>query len=152
MTEMSPARLAEVPAASDEAFGADLYGLFAAEHADAVFLPASISAALRMALCGARGQTALELAAALHLSEVSMDPSRLGHAAAAEGLRMLSTVARELAATGQISIRAANTLWVQAGTIRSGTRLVLTNAIYMKAPWAQPFPEHAYQQRTIRDG
>jgi serpin B len=199
MAEMPPTRLAEVraAAASDEAFGADLYGLLATDGADAVFSPVSIAAALRMALCGARGQTALELATALHLSAVSTDPSRPGYAAAAEGLRLLSAVARELAAAGQLSFRAPNTLWVQAGlplrpefgarlraaaavtiaeadfahapetaratinrviekqaagkisgllapgAIRPVTRLVLANAVYLKAPWAQPFPGHA---------
>jgi hypothetical protein len=38
----------------DAAFGAALYRLLAADCADLVFSPASIGAALRMALCGAR--------------------------------------------------------------------------------------------------
>jgi len=194
MTEMSPARGAELRAAadSDEAFGADLYVLLGADRADVVFSPASIAAALQMALCGARGQTALELATALHLTAGDTESSP-GHAAA-DGLRLLSTVVREATAT---AFRAPNTLWIQAGlplrpefsallrevaavtiaeadfahapetvraginrvieeqtggmisgllapgTIRSATRLVLANAVYLKAPWAQEFPGHA---------
>jgi serpin B len=197
MAEMSPARRAEARAvaASDEAFGADLYVLFGADRADFVFSPASIAAALRMALCGARGQTALELAVALHLCSADTAPPTPGHAA--DGLRLLSTVAQDAAGTGQISFRAPNSMWIQAGlplrpefsallreaaavtiaeadfahapeaararinqvieeqtggliggllaprTIHPATRLVLANALYLKAPWAQPFPGHA---------
>lgn len=198
MTEMSPARGVELRAAadSDEAFGADLYALLGADRADVVFSPASIAAALQMVLCGARGQTALELATALHLTAGDTDPPPPGNAAA-DRLRLLSTVAGEVAATGLISFRASNTLWIQAGlpvrpefsallreaaavtiaeadfahapelaraginqvieqqtggrisgllvpgAVHPATRLVLANAVYLKAPWAKPFPEHA---------
>ena len=54
-------------AAADTAFGADMYQVLAEDAADTVFSPASMAAALRMALSGARGQTAAELARALHL-------------------------------------------------------------------------------------
>ena len=43
-------------AAADDAFGADLYRLLAAGRRNVVFSPASIAAALQMALCGAGGQ------------------------------------------------------------------------------------------------
>ena len=41
------------------------------QAADLVFSPASVASVLRMALCGARGQTAAELAGALHLGEAA---------------------------------------------------------------------------------
>ena len=53
-------------AAPDDLFGADLYG--AGGTGNMVFSPASIAAALGMALLGARGDTAAQLAAALHLA------------------------------------------------------------------------------------
>lgn len=53
--------------AADAAFGTDLYARLAGPGS-LVFSPASIAAALRMALIGARGQTAAEMAAALHLA------------------------------------------------------------------------------------
>ena len=62
-----PAPAATVPAAADDAFGADLYRVLTEQAADIVFSPASVASVLRMALCGARGQTAAELAGALHL-------------------------------------------------------------------------------------
>jgi serpin B len=170
--------------AGDGAFGAALYRLLAADRGNLVFSPASIGAALQMALCGARGQTAAEIAAALALP---------GPQAAAGRLGLLSRGLADL--PGQdVILRAPNTMWVQSGlpvqpgftaalreaaavsirdadfiraadaarreindligkqtegkitsllppgTIDSLTRLVLANAIYLKAPWAYPFP------------
>ena len=170
----------------DDAFGAALYRLLAADGGNLVFSPASIGAALRMALCSARGQTAAEIAAALGLPGPE----------AAGGLRLLSAGLADV--PGQdVILRAPNTMWVQsglpleagftaalreaaavsvrdadfiraadaarreindligkqtggkitgllpAGAIGALTRLVLANAIYLKAAWAFPFPEHA---------
>lgn len=181
------------PARADDAFGADLYRVLA-DAGNVVFSPVSIAAALRMALLGARGETAAELARALHLS---------GPETAAAGLRLLAEVLRgslEQAATAgreDFTFRTPNTMWVQsglplqpeflagitgaaaaavhdadfvhepekareeinrviggqtAGKIRdlippgvldSLTRLVLANAIYLKAAWANKFPAGA---------
>jgi serpin B len=171
----------------DDAFGAALYRLLAADDGNLVYSPASIGAALRMALCGARGQTAAEIAAAMGLP---------GPQAAADGLRLLSHGLAGLPGDDVI-LRAPNTMWVQSGlpvqprftaalreaaavsirdadftraadavrreindligkqtegkitdllppgTIDALTRLVLANAIYLKAAWAHPFPESA---------
>jgi serpin B len=178
--------MSDVPG-PDDAFGAALYRLLAADDGNLVFSPASIGAALRMALCGARGQTAAEIAAALGLPAPQ---------AAAEGLRLLSRGLADLPGDDVI-LRAPNTMWVQSGlpvrpeftaalreaaavsirdadftraadavrqeindligkqtegkitnmlppgTIDALTRLVLANAIYLKAGWAHPFPEPA---------
>jgi serpin B len=103
------------PARADDAFGADLYRVLAGAGADpgnTVFSPASIAAALRMALLGARGETAAELAAALHLP---------GPQAAEAGLRLLAGVLREsldrAAREGRedFTFRTPNTMWVQSG-------------------------------------
>ena len=179
------AAAAEV-AATDDAFGADLYRLLTEDATDTVFSPVSVADALRMALCGARGRTAAELASALHGS-----PD-----AAAEGLREVSAVVRDVAANGSVTFRAPSTMWVQSGlplrpgftaqllaaaasvvdadfagapeaarseinrviaeqtagkitgllpphSVDTGTRLVLSSAIYLKAAWAEPFPEKA---------
>jgi serpin B len=182
----------ETPVAvADEAFGVDLYLTLAEGAADTIFSPASVAAALQMALCGARGQTAAELASALHLS---------GADAAAAGLRTLSAVVRDVTATDDLTFRVANTAWVQSGlplvpgfterlrddaeakfadadfigaaeaargeinrvikdqtdgkitdllgpgTINALTRLVLANAVYLKASWADPFQEKATRE------
>ncbi len=55
------------PVPGDDAFGADLYrGL--PDRGNLVFSPASIATALRLVLLGARGETAAQIAAALHLA------------------------------------------------------------------------------------
>src|SRR5260370_4989433 len=64
---MRQARLREA-AAANAALGVDLYQVLAPDAPDTVFSPASVASALRIALCGARGQTAAELARALHLA------------------------------------------------------------------------------------
>jgi serpin B len=102
-------------AAADAAFGADMYRVLADDAADTVFSPASVASALRMALCGARGQTAAELAHALHL-DGSLPPDEM----AASGLRL--TRAWRDGGTGPggsgdepATLRAPNTVWVQSG-------------------------------------
>ena len=92
-------------AAADDAFGADLYRLLTEDTSDVVFSPVSVAGALQMALCGARGQTAAELASALHGS-----PD-----VAAEGLRAVSAAVRDVAADGSATFRAPSTVWVQSG-------------------------------------
>jgi serpin B len=179
---------------ADDAFGADLYRLLSQDATDRVFSPFSVASALRMALCGARGGTAAELAGALHLDGSYRD----GWAnAAAEGLRELSALVSDATAGGAVTLWAPGTLWVQSGlplrpeftarlldaaaaaladadfrgapeaarseinrvvaeqtegkitgllpvgVIRTDTQLVLTSAIYLKAGWADTFPEDA---------
>ena len=199
VTEMDAARL-KAAAAADDAFGIDLYrrlgmgqstgqqgtGQQGTGQQNLVFSPASIAAALQMALAGARGSTAAQIAAALHLG---------GPAEAVDGLRLLSGV---LSSPGEdATLRAPNTLWVQDGlplepaftgqlrdvaaatlrqadfrgapqqarsaindliaeqtagkitnllgrdAISASTRLVLANAVYLKAAWAFPFTASA---------
>lgn len=165
-------------AQADAAFGTDLYRQLAAAG-NVVFSPASIAAALRMALAGARGDTAAELAAALHLP---------GPEAAAGGLAELAGIR-----SGEdLVFRAPNVMWLESaacvrdsylrqlsaavavercdfsrapeaarqtindtvaaqtagkvtglippGVIDGLTRLVLTNAVYLKALWVRQFP------------
>jgi serpin B len=93
-------------AAADAAFGTDLYTELAAVGGNVVFSPASVAASLRMALVGARGDTAAELAAALHLP---------GPEAAADGLCDLAGIR-----PGEdLEFRAPNTMWIEtAVTVR----------------------------------
>jgi serpin B len=172
---------------SDAAFGTDLYRQLA-PTGNVVFSPASIAAALRMALAGARGATAAELAAALHLP---------GPEAAADGLAQLAGIR-----TGDdLTFRAPNIMWLESaasvrddylarlsgtvsvercdfakapdaarqtinarisdetagkiadlippGVIDPLTRLVLTNAVYLKALWTQQFPAKDTKQKPF---
>jgi serine protease inhibitor len=212
VTEMSPAQRAAVAAAAD-AFGVDLYRRLGADGQDLVFSPASIAAALQLALLGARGSTASQLAAALHLGHPS-DPA----GAAEEGLRLLSSLIQAAnahpdssaspgtGASPDTTLRAPNTLWLQAGlplepgftrpvrdaaaaevletdfrgapqqartaindliadqtagkitnllgrdTVTAATRLVLANAVYLKARWAFPFTATATRDAPFHPG
>jgi len=182
-----PGPTTAVTAIADDTFGADLYRLLTEDASETVFSPVSVAEALRMALCGARGQTAKELASVLHEAPDS----------AAEGLRATSAAVRDVAAGGSVTLRAPSIAWVQSGlplepgftsqlgdggagviertgfaeapeaaraeinrviaeqtagkitgllpaqTIDSATRLVLTSAVYLKAAWADRFPEAA---------
>jgi serine protease inhibitor len=173
-------------AAAADAFGADLYQRLAQDGMNMAFSPVSVASALWMAWCGARGQTAAELAGALHLNG-SAD-------AAGHGLGSLPALVGDAASgSGSVTFRAPNTVWVQSGlpvrpeftarlseaaatfadadfarapeamrneinrviaeqttgkitgllpsgSIGSRTRLVLANAVYLKAAWLQPFP------------
>jgi len=105
---------ARAAAAADAAFGADMYQLLAEDAPDAVFSPASVASALRMALAGARGQTAAELARALHLD--GSPPADV----AASGL-YLASAWRDGGPGGSAVFRAPNTVWVQSGLpLRAG--------------------------------
>jgi serpin B len=182
-----PATLAAA-AEADDAFGADLFRLLTEDSAQTVFSPVSVACALQMALCGARGETAAELARALHLD---------GPASAVDGLRLVTSLLGDVAARGLVTFRAPNTMWVQSGlallpqftaqlrdaaavavydtdfarapeaarseinrviaeqtagkiadllppgSIDRMSRLVLANAVYLKAAWAQTFDEKA---------
>jgi serpin B len=173
-------------AVTANAFGADLYQRLAQDSANMVFSPVSVASALWMAWCGARGQTAAELARALHLN----GPAD----AAVDGLRSLSTLVGDAASgSGSVTFRVPNTVWVQSGlpvrpeftarlseaaatfadadftgapdaarneinraiaeqtagkitgllppgSVGPLTRLVLANAVYLKAAWLTPFP------------
>jgi serpin B len=172
---------------ADAAFGTDLYMKLAATG-NVVFSPASIAAALRMALAGARGDTAAELAAALHLP---------GPEAAAEGLKQLAAIRPG----DDLTFRAPNMMWLESalsvrhdflaqlsgtvsvqrcdfsrapdaarekindaiaeqtagkianlippGVIDHLTRLVLTNAVYLKALWTSQFPPDQTKQKPF---
>ena len=195
----APAGARADAAQADAAFGSDLYQVLAEHAADTVFSPASVASALRMALCGARGRTAEELARALHLDgSPGADVVAAGAGAAASASAASGSPAASVAASGSpaATFRAPNTVWVQSGlppraeftaalrraaatfddadfaanpdaarakindviagqtegritgllppgAVSRLTRLVLANAVYLKAAWTQPFPPGA---------
>jgi serpin B len=173
--------------AADAAFGTDVYKQLTATG-NVVFSPASIAAALQMALAGARGDTATELATALHLP---------GPEAAVDGLAQLAGIR----AGDDLTFRAPNIMWLESaaavrddymkrlsgtvaveqcdfarspdaarqqinaaiaeqtagkiadlippGVIDSMTRLVLTNAVYLKALWVHQFSAKETKQKPF---
>src|ERR1700761_4215309 len=86
----------QAAATADDRFGVDLYQQLRTGQPNLVFSPASIAAALQLALVGARGRTATQLAAALRLNRsdpaTNSDPARDADLAtrARDGLLLLS--------------------------------------------------------------
>jgi serpin B len=99
---------------ADAAFGADLYRVLGADAEDMVFSPASAASALRMALCGADGQTATELARALRLDKYSQPQD-----VAATGLRLMPARPGDDGSGGSgggsATFRAPASVWIQSG-------------------------------------
>jgi serpin B len=114
----APSRpLAREAAEADAALGVDLYGVLGADAEDLVFSPASVASALRMALCGASGQTAAELAAVLHLGTYP-EPQNV----AATGLRLMPARPGDGKPGGGSAIfRAPATIWIQSGLRLGGS-------------------------------
>ena len=186
---------ARAAAAADAAFAADMYQLLAEDATDTVFSPASVTSALLMALCGARGRTATELARALHLEGLGGGPDVV-----ASGLGLVSVWRGD--GPRSVTLRAPNTVWVQSGlplraeftarlneaaamfadadfatapeaartvinrviaeqtegkitgllprnAVSRLTRLVLANAVYLKAKWSEPFPERDHRRAVL---
>jgi len=128
-----------VSAAADAALGADLYQILTEDAADTVFSPASVASALRIALCGARGQTAAELARVLHLDE---DPKPQD--AAATGLRLTPTSGGRAGGpgSGAATFRAPNTVWIQSGLpVRAAFEARLHDAVTLAAADFRTAPE-----------
>ena len=98
------------PVSGDQAFGGDLYGRLPGQG-NLVFSPASIATALRLVLLGARGETAAQIAAALHLAIPDGAAPALQ---AAQDLQAVSAILSDLA-TGDLTLRAPNAMWVQSG-------------------------------------
>ncbi|HYU04936.1 MAG TPA: serpin family protein, partial [Jatrophihabitantaceae bacterium] len=171
---------------ADGRFGADLLSKLGGSSGNAVLSPYSIAVALQMALEGARGQTAAQMAKTLHVPGVTAAQLTATAAALRHDLAALDDPQRK------VTLRIANGMWPQAGypikapfttSLRDGfgvavrqldfgrdpqgarrtineavseqtngkiaellkqdldpmTRLVLTNAVYLKAAWTVPF-------------
>jgi serpin B len=108
----TPARGADDPAAgavaaANTAFAFDLYRQLSSAPGNLVFSPYSVSDVLGMALVGARGQTAAEMAATLHL--------KLPPAEVAAGFANLAE-RFDAAGNDRVVLVTANSLWVQPQT------------------------------------
>lgn len=105
-----PEDLAEL-ASSQLAFGLDLYRVLRDEDGNLFFSPYSISTALAMTYAGASGDTAGQMAAALHFS---LPPERLHPAFNAYALDLEARVSQAREGT-PFELNVANSLWGQQG-------------------------------------
>ena len=91
--------------AGNNAFALDLYAIVKNEQGNLFFSPYSISSALAMTYGGARGDTAEEMAKALHFT-LGADET---HPAFAELSREFDKIQKK----GQVQLHVANSLWPQ---------------------------------------
>ncbi len=113
---------AAITARGNAAFALDLYRILAAESGNLCFSPYSISTALAMTYAGARGETELQMAQALHFM---LEGARL-HPAFAE----LEAALRASQDQGHVLMQVANKLWPQVGYPFLEEFLALTKAYY----------------------
>lgn len=94
-------------AAAGKAFALDLYRTLAPEEGNVFFSPFSIETALGMALSGARGDTALQMAKTMGREGVGQDEIVVRIAAAMQRLNAIQE-------DGDIRLAVANSLWPQS--------------------------------------
>jgi serpin B len=198
---------ARAAAAAQNAFGLTLYRQMLADPAlqlggkGVVLSPTSVAMALGMARAGAKGRTATEMDAVLHLDGWSRYASGLG--ALDQEIRSRDATWQDGGGSHQVALRMADTAFGQRGytidpaylerigstfgsplalvdyvgdptgaldaingwvsrqtmaripkllsptSVSSSTRLVLVNAVYLKAPWAAPFEPELTRDRAF---
>jgi serpin B len=125
-------------AAANNAFAFDLYSHVLAKQAspgNVLTSPISASLALTMTYAGAQGQTATEMATALHLGSGS-SPSTIF-----DGQNGLSAALASRAATALAAAQSSATESAQPAPSASDYQLQIVNSVWGEQtyPWAQPF-------------
>jgi serine protease inhibitor len=122
-------------------FALALYQKLRTEEGNLFFSPYSISAALAMTYAGARGNTQVEMAQALHFL---LDQEQL-HPAFAFLRARLGDIGRK----GQVQMRVANALWPQKGYALLKEFLALTKQYYGVLVTAVDYGDAETARRTI---
>src|SRR6266436_6489626 len=158
----------DVAAKATNELAVDLHRQLATGDQNLCTSPYSIETALAMTFAGADGETRTEMARVLHLTNDSTVPASF--AALQHSLQEMSAKTAELvkqnfggafepldfitnaaAATQHINKWVADQTHdrirdlIPGGALDKTTRLVLANALYLKAPWASEFSENATQ-------
>jgi serpin B len=122
-------------------FALALYHKLRTEKGNLFFSPYSISTALAMTYAGARGNTAAQMAQALHFL---LDQEQLHPAFASLEARL-----GEIAGKGHIQLRVANALWPQEGYAFLDAFLALTKRYYGVRVTAVDYGDTERARRTI---
>ena len=109
--DVSPAELAEA-VAGNRAFAADLYRTVRSTDGNLFMSPHSISTALAMTYAGAAGDTAAQLAGALHFT---LPPAKLHAALSALDFELASRASQASAKTIPFRLTTSNAIWNQHG-------------------------------------
>ena len=135
-------------AKDSNAFTAAMYAQLAKDaKGDLFFSPSSIHTALAMAYAGARGQTAAQMARALHYT---LEPARL-HPACGSLLRALNTARKDPAGDPAFALTVSNALWGQKGYLFKPDFIALNNACYGAGLKELDFAESDAARKTIND-
>ena len=122
-------------------FALALYRKLRTEEGNLFFSPYSISTALAMTYAGARGNTAAQMAQALHFL---LDQEQLHPAFASLEARL-----GDIAGKGHIQLRVANALWPQEGYAFLEAFLALTKRYYGVRVTAVDYGDAETARRTI---
>lgn len=122
-------------------FALDLYQQLQAEKGNLLFSPYSISIALAMTYAGARGETELQMAQALHFppAQEELHPA----------IALLEAKLGEIGAKGSIEIRTANALWPHVRYQFLDEFLKLTREYYGVATTPVDYGEPEAARQTI---
>ena len=122
-------------------FALALYHKLRTTEGNLFFSPYSISTALAMTYAGARGNTAAQMAQALHFP---LDQEQLHPAFASLEARL-----GDIGGKGHIQLRVANALWPQEGYVLLDAFLALTKRYYGVRVTAVDYGEAETARRTI---
>ncbi len=140
LAEDAPAGVEQV-AQGNTQFALTLYQALRAAKGNLFFSPFSISAALAMTYAGARGNTALQMAQALHFP---LDQAQF-HPAWAWLKARLSEIERQ----GHVQLKVANSLWPQEGYALLPEFLAVTRQCYGVEISAVDYRDVEAARRTI---
>ncbi|MFK7956400.1 MAG: serpin family protein [Lysobacterales bacterium] len=124
-------------AASNNRFAADMFSVLAREEGNFLFSPVSLSTALAMAYAGATDQTALEMAAAMHIDQTDQQ-LLVGSAGLLDKLQR--------SPKGQI-LKISNSLWIDSKTVVEDVFLRTTDRYYGADPIRVDFRQN-YSEAT----
>jgi len=136
--EVAPAEQAAL-AASNNAFALDLYARIKGQEGNLFLSPYSISSALAMTYAGARGNTATQMAKALHFD---LEGPKLH-----EAFGKLTADLNAAGAKSDFALTVANALWVQEGFELLRDYLDLTKSAYGAGPHPVDFAKAAEAAR-----
>ncbi|MCX7722017.1 MAG: serpin family protein [Verrucomicrobiae bacterium] len=121
-TSFTPSADVEAAVSANTAFAVDLYHTLESKSGNLFFSPFSISCGIAMAYAGARGETATEMAKALHFDL----PHEKLHPAFGALVRRMNKLQR----WGRVQLATANSLWCQKGYGFTNTFLELVREFY----------------------
>src|SRR5205823_323609 len=130
----------DLAATATNQLAVDLHRQLAKGHENVRVSPYSIESALAMTFAGADGETRTEMARVLHFPTDDNVPASFSTLQ-----RSLEDMRVKTAERAHGRIRDL----IPARALNKMTRLVLANALYLKAPWADPFSEKSTQRELF---